>query len=167
MPFTAFHLGPGAALKALGGRHFSFMVFGGSQVLIDLEPLIALSAGWERVHGHTHTLVAALAIGTLAGLTGRPISTWVLERMRIPHWPLTWRSAFLSGYIGTFSHVLIDALMHADMQPLWPVTASNPALALIPADAVRYGCVALGFVGTAVLGERWLRYRRRARAARA
>ena len=27
MPFTPFHLGPGAAFKAIGGKHFSFMVW--------------------------------------------------------------------------------------------------------------------------------------------
>ena len=31
-PFTPLHLGPGLALKALGGRHFSLMVFAGAQV---------------------------------------------------------------------------------------------------------------------------------------
>lgn len=36
MPFTPIHLGPGAACKAIGGRHFSFMVFGGAQVLMDI-----------------------------------------------------------------------------------------------------------------------------------
>ena len=45
MPFTPIHLGPGAALKAIGGRHFSFMVFGGSQVLMDIEPLSSERGG--------------------------------------------------------------------------------------------------------------------------
>ena len=40
MPFTPIHLGPGAACKAIGGRHFRFMVFGGAQVLMDIEPLL-------------------------------------------------------------------------------------------------------------------------------
>ena len=33
MPFTPFHLGPGAAFKAMGGKHFSFLVFGGGRSL--------------------------------------------------------------------------------------------------------------------------------------
>jgi hypothetical protein len=40
MPFTPFHLGPGALFKAAGGEHFSFTIFAGSQVLMDIEPLI-------------------------------------------------------------------------------------------------------------------------------
>ncbi len=62
MPFTPFHLGAGAALKAIGGRHFSFMVFGGSQVLMDIEPLIGLVQGWDVLHGYTHTLVKIVVI---------------------------------------------------------------------------------------------------------
>lgn len=74
MPFTPIHLGPGTALKAIGGRHFSFMVFGGTQVLMDIEPLIGMLRGWDVLHGYTHTLLGALLIDTLAGLIGRPIS---------------------------------------------------------------------------------------------
>ncbi len=60
MPFTPFHLGPGALFKAVGGRHFSFMVFGGTQVLMDIEPLLGLIRGWPVLHGYTHTLAGAL-----------------------------------------------------------------------------------------------------------
>jgi len=69
MPFSPFHLGPGVALKAVGGRHFSFMVFGGTQVLMDLEPLIGLIQGWTVLHGYSHTLAGALVIGSIAGLS--------------------------------------------------------------------------------------------------
>ena len=89
MPFTPFHLGPGAAFKAIGGRHFSFMVFGGAQVLMDIEPLIGILTDQPILHGPTHTLLGAMVIGTLAGIAGRPISARVLSWLRIPHYPLT------------------------------------------------------------------------------
>ena len=75
MPFTPIHLGPGAAFKAIGGRHFRFMVFGGSQVLMDIEPLIGILRGWAMLHGYTHTVAGAAAIGAVAPLIGKPIST--------------------------------------------------------------------------------------------
>ncbi len=78
MPFTPFHLGPGAAFKAVGGKHFSFMVFGGAQVLMDIEPLVAIVQGWPILHGVTHTILGALVIGLVAGAIGRPISEFVL-----------------------------------------------------------------------------------------
>ena len=63
MPFRPFHLGPGAMFKAIGGRHFSFMVFGGAQVLIDIEPLIGILRHQSILHGYTHTIAGALVIG--------------------------------------------------------------------------------------------------------
>jgi hypothetical protein len=45
VPFTPFHLGPGLAFKAVSGKHFSFMVFAGAQVLMDIEPLVAIIQG--------------------------------------------------------------------------------------------------------------------------
>ncbi|MEG1399527.1 MAG: hydrolase, partial [Acinetobacter sp.] len=46
MPFTPLHLGVGACCKAVGQRHFSFMIFAGTQVLMDIEPLLGLIYGW-------------------------------------------------------------------------------------------------------------------------
>ena len=57
MPFTPFHLGPGAVFKVVGGDRFSFMVFGGSQVLIDLEPALRLMTGEchpPRIHTYSY-----------------------------------------------------------------------------------------------------------------
>ena len=42
MPFTPLHLGVGACCKAVGQRRFSFMIFAGTQVLMDIEPLLGL-----------------------------------------------------------------------------------------------------------------------------
>ena len=93
MPFTPIHLGPGLAFKALGGRHFSFMVFGGAQVLMDLEPLIGILQNRDVLHGVTHTWLGALVIGSVAAVIGKPISTMVLRWRKIPHPPLTWLAA--------------------------------------------------------------------------
>lgn len=84
MPFTPFHLGPGAVFKAIGGRHFSFMVFGGAQVLMDIEPLVGLLRDRPVLHGYSHTLAGALVIGLIAALSGRPISEFVLRALSIP-----------------------------------------------------------------------------------
>ena len=73
MPFTPFHLGPGAAFKTVGGKHFSFLVFGGAQVLMDIEPLVGIVRGWPILHGVTHNLLGALIIGLVAGAIGRPV----------------------------------------------------------------------------------------------
>ena len=136
MPFTPFHLGPGAAFKAIGGRHFSFMVFGGAQVLMDIEPLVAILRGSPVLHGVTHTILGALVIGLVAGAIGRPISEFVLRLLRIRHHPMTWPVSFLSGLVGTYSHIGLDAVMHRDMEPVWPFAAGNPLLGLMSVEGL-------------------------------
>ncbi len=147
MPFTPYHLGPGAAFKALGGKHFSFMVFGGAQVLMDIEPLLGLLQGKAILHGYTHTILGALLIGLLAAIIGKPISAWVLKELAIAHYPLTWTAAFAGALLGTFSHIGFDALMHSDMNPLWPVLAGNSWLGLISLQSLHALCAILGVLG--------------------
>lgn len=163
MPFTPFHLGPGALFKAIGGRHFSFMVFGGAQVLMDIEPLLGLIQDRPVLHGYTHTLAGALFIGVAAALAGRPVSKRVLRILSIPHSPLTWRAAFAGAFIGTYSHVLLDGIMHSDMNPWWPVAAGNGLLGLIPLGLLHLMCLGVGAVGALSIA---FTARRRARNAR-
>ena len=161
MPFTPLHLGPGLVFKAIGGRQFSFMVFGGAQVLMDLEPLLGMIQGWPSLHGTTHNLLGALLIGTLAGAIGRPISERVLRGLRIAHAPFTWTASFVAAYVGTFSHVAIDALMHADMSPLWPLRDGNAWLGAVSLEHLHLACVGAALLGGAVLGLRALLARSR------
>ena len=152
MPFTPIHLGPGLMFKAIGGRRFSFMVFGGAQVLMDLEPLLGILRGWPVLHGYTHTVPGALLIGTVAGLIGRPISEFALRRLRIAHPTLTWGASFAGAYAGTFSHVALDAVMHADMTPFWPLLAGNPWLGAVSIETLHLICFAAGGLGLALVG---------------
>ncbi len=151
MPFTPIHLGPGAAFKAIGGKHFSFMVFGGSQVLMDIEPLIGIIQDKDILHGYTHTILGALLIGLIAGIIGRPISALVLKWMEIPHYPFTWAASFSGAFIGTFSHIFFDAIMHSDMNPLWPYTQGNGLLDIISIESLHILSLALGFLGALII----------------
>ena len=130
------------------------MVFGGAQVLMDIEPLVGILRGSFVLHGCSHTLAGALAIGTLAGIIGRPMSARVLALLRIAHHPFTWTASFLGAYAGTFSHVLLDALMHPDMHPWWPLATGNGLLAAIPVGWLHVGCVVAAFVGAAAVALR-------------
>lgn len=156
MPFTPFHLGPGATFKAIGGRHFSFMVFGGSQVLMDIEPLIGILTGRPILHGYTHTLVGALIIGIVAALIGKPISAYALTLLRVPHYSFTWLAAFSGALVGTFSHIVLDAMMHGDMRPWWPFSNANGLLHIVSIEHLHLVCVALGVLGTLVVSGKVL-----------
>lgn len=150
MPFTPIHLGPGAAFKAIGGRYFSFMVFGGSQVLMDIEPLIAIIQNKPILHGYTHTVLGALLIGLVAGAIGRSISVFVLKLLQISHHPFTWVASFAGAFVGTFSHIGFDAIMHSDMNPLWPIVQGNGLLGVISIGSLHLFCLALGVLGALV-----------------
>ncbi len=148
MPFTPFHMGPALLLKAAAPRHFSVLVFGSSQVCIDLERLIRIVRGDQILHGFTHTLAGALVVGAGAALVARQMASRVLAQVRRENsdaWvaallggDISWPVAFASAWIGTGSHLLRDGIMHADMHPLcaahWrePPSGAGRARAVAP-----------------------------------
>ena len=152
MPFTPFHLGPGAVFKAIGGKHFSFMVFGGAQVLMDIEVLVRMMAGTSLLHGLSHTLLGATIIGLIATLTGKPISELVMKALGVADFQITWIASSSGAFVGTFSHVLLDGFIHADMEPGFPLTTANPLLRIVSVDALQILCVVSGAVGALVIG---------------
>ena len=162
MPFTPLHMGPGVALKALGGRHFSLTMFGVTQVAMDIEPLVHLLRGDDVLHGLTHTYAGATVIALATRVLGRPFC-W----MALAYWnrvaTLPFLRSFrvstkisripaLSGaFLGAYSHVLLDSFMHADMRPGWPFMAGNGLLYAIPVGWLHLLCVGLGAAGAIAL----------------
>ncbi len=159
MPFTPFHLGPGALIKAVGGERFSFMIFGGSQVLMDVEPLVRMIRGDAVLHGMSHTIAGALVIGVVSAVVGRPLSNALLRQSEISDQAISWRVALASALIGTYSHIGLDAMMHSDMNPLWPIAYGNTLLGALPVGTLHLLCVVSGLVGGAFVA---LRIRREA-----
>lgn len=154
MPFTPFHFGPGALVKAGGGQQFSFLIFAGSQILIDIEPLVRILRGDAVLHGPTHSLVGAAGIGLFAALIGRLAGPWMLRTLGLHVTSISWPVALASGIVGTWSHVGLDAIMHADMNPLWPFVPGNALLGAIPLEMLHWSCVAAGVAGGAMIGWR-------------
>jgi hypothetical protein len=161
MPFTPLHLGPGLALKALGGRHFSLLTFSLAQVAMDIEPLVGLMTGAKRLHGPTHTYLAALGIALVVAVLAPPLGRPVLQRWnREMDWArLPWlaapahftRVSVLTGAVlGTVTHVWLDSLMHADLTPLAPWSEVNGWLGLVSGEALTLGCLLSGLVGLIV-----------------
>jgi len=147
VPFTPFHLGLGLTAKAIGGRQLSFIAFAGAQVLMDIEPLIRILKGSSVLHGLSHTLAGALLIGTLAGILGKFFAPWILHSLSSRLSPLNWAASFTGAYLGTFSHVAMDALMHGDMRPWYPFSDSNDLLYAVRVDTVHFACLGLALAG--------------------
>ena len=154
MPFTPVHMGPAAILKGLLGSHFSFVVFGGSQILIDLEPLIQLIRGSAVLHGPSHTILGAFVIGAVAAVLGKPIGQLFLRLVNFKDFRITWKASVIGAYLGTFSHILLDGIMHSDMAPWAPFSQHNSLLGLISAPELHYVCLAIGVVGVFCIGLR-------------
>lgn len=153
MPFTPLHMGPGIVVKAILQGTFSLMVFGWAQILIDLQPLFVMITGEGHLHGFSHTYIGATVIAILSALTGKYLSeVWLSILGLNQHQAIVikWPVAFLSAFIGTFSHVLLDSIMHADVQPFFPATTYNPLLRLITVDALHKFCLYSGLAGGAV-----------------
>ena len=158
MPFTPFHLGPGLAVKAAIGKRFSLLCFAAAQVLIDVEPLVGLLRGAAVLHGHSHSYVGASLIGLLVMLLARPTSRLVAglwnrqltrrgcRRLQISG-PVGLLPATTGAFVGSYSHVVLDSVMHRDMTPLWPWSAANALLGLIPLGQLHLLCVLAGMVG--------------------
>jgi hypothetical protein len=158
MPFTPLHLGPGIALKAGLGDRISLLAFGLAQVAMDLEPLVGLLSGAPILHGSTHTYLAALFIGLAVAFITPPLGRPILRRWNreLTYYRLDWlvrpvsiaRGPVMLGALsGTFSHIALDSLMHADMQPLAPWSSANDWLGMMPMSTLFGGCVLSGVLG--------------------
>ncbi|KQW45500.1 MULTISPECIES: hypothetical protein [unclassified Roseateles] len=154
MPITPFHFGPGAALHALAPRHVSFLAFCAANGLIDVESLYNLVHGRQPVHAFFHTYVGAslVALG-IAAL----FRAWLrLMRGRFSG-GLGLRQVVIGATLGAWTHVLLDSVMHADIQPLQPLSAANGLYRIVSLSALHWGCIAAGALALLVIGVRRLR----------
>jgi membrane-bound metal-dependent hydrolase YbcI (DUF457 family) len=159
MPITPFHFGPGAALHAGAPRHVSFLSFCAANVLIDIESFYNLMNQRPVVHAFFHTYIGATAI--VAATTALFLaSRWSADGLRLPN-PFQWRQLTLrqvavGAMLGAYSHIVLDSVMHRDMAPLSPFSNANALLGVITLGQLHLLCLALGVLGVAGLGVRWL-----------
>jgi len=171
MPFTPLHMGPGVAIKAFAGRHFSLVAFGAAQVAIDIEPLVRMLRGDEVLHGPTHTYVGALLIALALfplvrvlypalsrgwAVHGEQLAVLLPMPKQAPALPV------LAGLlVGTLSHVVLDNVMHADMHPFWPESDDRFLYGWVDIDTLHLFCVLAGVVGLGAVVLRAVVSRRR------
>lgn len=165
MPFTPFHMGPAAALKAAAPRHLSLTVFGFTQVLIDLEPLYYILRHEAILHRFFHTYVGATLVGLAGVVLGRPVCQWLLlvlhrlgsqaqrEAARVAS-RIPLGAAVAGAFLGVYSHVVLDSIMHADIRPLAPFSQANPLFRVLSLDALHQLCLGAGVAGLLVLAVR-------------
>lgn len=151
MPFTPFHFGPGLLLKGLVPHHISLSTFALANVVMDIEPLHHLWRGDVQLHGLTHSVPGALVIGAAVAM-GAPALVrcgWQRLASAAPgsEVRISRKQAWLSALLGSGSHVVLDAVMHRDMQPLWPFSPANPLLDPTWTQNIYLACVLAGMLG--------------------
>ncbi len=159
MPFTPIHMGPGIFIKALLRASFSLMVFGWTQIVMDIQPLIVLITGEGHLHGFSHTYIGAVLIAIFSALSGKHLSEFGLVILGIAKdspIKIVWWVSFLSAFIGSLSHVFLDSIMHTDVEPFYPFTAINHIQGVISISALHKVCLYSGLVGAAIYyGINW------------
>ena len=153
MPFTPIHMGPGILIKALLQGSFSLMVFGWTQIIMDIQPLLVLISGEGHLHGFSHTYVGAILLALFSALTGKYLSQVGLMILGITKGQvinIKWWVCLLSAFIGSFSHVFLDSIMHTDVEPFFPITLTNHFHGLISVSSLHKICLYSGLLGAGI-----------------
>lgn len=140
-------MGPALLVKAAAPRRFSLVIFGLSQVVIDVEPLVGLFSGATVLHGFSHTLTGATLVALASVLLGRPLCERLLGSLNGRPTPIGATAAWTGAFVGTYSHLVLDGMMHFDMKPFAPLTDANPMLGTMSVLGIYVFCVVSAVVG--------------------
>jgi membrane-bound metal-dependent hydrolase YbcI (DUF457 family) len=139
MPFTAFHPVVVWPLWMKWPHRFDFVALTVGAVIPDLfEPYFNYASSdlvYSLQRNWTHSLLGALTLDFLIGLTAtvlvvRPLLRWAHGRWPSGLWsrfakrdflaPTSWRITFASVWVGALSHVLIDVPVHGTLRLFHP-----------------------------------------------
>jgi hypothetical protein len=162
MPFTPVHMGPGLLIKSVTKQYFSLMIFGFSQVAMDIEVLIHMFHRDQILHGFNHTYVGATIVALISIFVGPPICQFLLDRWipaadsKFEKWirgpqKISWIAAICAAFLGTYSHVFLDSIMHFDLSPWMPFSDDNAVLGWISVGNLHLFCIGSGILGGLVL----------------
>jgi membrane-bound metal-dependent hydrolase YbcI (DUF457 family) len=135
----------------------SFLSFCAANVLIDIEPLYYMLTHQARLHRFFHTYIGAslVALGTIALFLA---CRWFATRVWLPnpfHWQaLSVTAVAVGAAAGTYSHIVLDSVMHADITPFAPFSDANPLFRVVSLSTLHLFCLASGAVALIILGVR-------------
>ena len=150
MPLTPFHFRPGALVKSVVPKYFSFTLFVLVQVFIDIEALYYIFKNDFPLHRFFHTYIGATLIIVVAVLIGKPVCQRGLKLIGLPG-KISLKCAVITSVIAAYSHVLLDSIMHSDVMPFLPLSDKNPMLNIIDVGLLHVICIASGIIGAVAL----------------
>jgi len=143
MPVTPYHFGPSGFFGLLFRKWVDIPVFVLANVVVDVEVLVIWLFDLGRpMHRYFHTLLVGAAVGAAWGLAAYPLRHFFKGLMQIFRLPYQthFGKMVLSGILGVWCHVIIDAIYHWDVRMLWPNKAT-PLYGLISEQQVETACV--------------------------
>jgi hypothetical protein len=154
-------MGPGILIKSVLHGFFSLIIFGWAQILMDLQPLLVIITGKGNLHGFSHTYIGATLIALVSAFTGKWVYEIIMKFIKkdfteyqkklfdVPK-KLTVGVCILSSLLGTYSHVILDSIMHADVEPLYPVNLENEFHLFISIESLYKICIYTGIIGSMI-----------------
>ena len=148
MPFTPFHLGPALLIGVVAASFLHLPTLLVASVAVDVEPLVVLLFNLDApLHGPLHSFLGAAALGLAIAAAMYALEgtlTPLYEALAIPRHKSGFKGYLAAALIGTWSHVLLDAPLYAEMRPFFPLSG-NPFLDPGLSFAV-YGLCAMSFL---------------------
>jgi hypothetical protein len=146
------------AVKAAWPRHFSIVVFGLTQIAIDLEVLRHLARRDHPLHTFWHTYLGATILAALLTILGKPASQWIKAAWNrvaagcrqadlTVSTHTSWLASCTGAFFGAYSHVFLDSLSHSDIQPFQPWSAANHLRGIVNPHDLQLACVLFGSAG--------------------
>ncbi len=139
MPCTPYHFGPSGFVALILRKYIDVPVFILANVIVDIEVL--LYDHWP-IHRYVHTLLIGALAGILWGLAAYPFRNLFKKIMQVFHVPYKtgfWKM-LISGVLGVWFHVLIDAVYHWDVNIFWP-SKVKPLYNLLTKQQVKIMCL--------------------------
>ena len=152
MPFTPYHFGASGFVGRIFRKWLDLPVFVLATVVVDVEVLVIswLGLDWP-IHRYFHTLLLGAVAGIGWALAAYRLRGLFAKTMRIFRLPYRTRlpKMIVSGILGVWLHVLIDAVFHWDVNIFWPNKA-KPLYKLLSQEQVETVCIWF-WVGAIVL----------------
>ena len=143
MPFTPYHFGPSGFFGLLFRKWVDLPVFVLANVIVDIEVLVIWFFDLGRpMHRYFHTLLVGVAVGALWGAAAYPSRNFFKRIMRIFKLPYETGlgKMIISGILGVWCHVIIDAIYHRDVRMFWP-SKITPLYGLISKQQIETVCL--------------------------
>ncbi len=152
MPFTPFHFGPSSCIALPLRKYIDSSVFVLANVVVDLEPLAVMLFGLNYpVHGYCHTFLIGSVVGAVWALiaySGKAAFQRIMKLLHLPY-DTNLGKMLISGILGVWFHVLLDAPLYSDIRPFYPST-TNPMYRIIGESSIYLICT-VSFVPALIL----------------